>query len=784
MTRAGRVLCLCALAASALSLALLCAGEPRANGQATAPGARDAGAATKRAAVGARVDIDALLARMTIEEKAGQLSQLAGVNTKTGPGVPVTHEEDVAAGRAGSFLNVWGAETTRALQRIAVEKSRLHVPLLFAGDVIHGFRTLFPVPLAEAASWDVALAQRCARAAAVEASAAGLHWTFAPMVDVTRDARWGRVVEGAGEDPYLGAAFAVARVRGFADAPQGDPSFLLTTAKHFVAYGAAEAGRDYNTVDVSERALREIYLPPFRAALEAGASSVMPAFNEVAGIPMHAHVPLLRDLLRAQWGFQGLVVSDYTGIQELIAHGVAAGRPQAAELGFAATVDIDMVSAIYAQELPALVRSGRVPQQQLDTAVRRVLAAKQRLGLFEDPYRYSDVERERQRTLTAPLRALARQAGHEAIVLLKNERSLLPLKKDIATIAVVGALADDARSALGNWAAGAFAEDAVSVLQGIKRAVSPKTRVLYARGAAPESASTAGFAEAERAARAADLTIVVVGEREVMSGEAQSRSFIGLPGAQQALLERLSATGKPLVAVLMNGRPLSIGWMAEHVPAIVESWFLGVEMGNALADVLFGDVNPSGKLPMTFPRNVGQLPLYYDHKRTGRPPRAAERYTSKYNDVPWTPLYPFGHGLSYTTFRYAAPRLSADKLGPDERLTVSVTLQNTGKRAGEEVVQLYLRDDVASRTPPAMSLRGFARVALAAGASRDVTFTLDQEDFALLDASFQRVLEPGTFTVFVGGSSGELQQAQFTLSAGKVLQGQGPAIPRFLRAEK
>jgi beta-glucosidase len=572
-------------------------------------------------------------------------------------------------------------------------------------------------------------------------------------------------------------------VRGFQAAPPGDATFMLTTAKHFVAYGAAEAGREYNTVDVSERALRETYLPPFRAALEAGATTVMPAFNELAGVPMHAHAPLVRDLLRGQWGFQGVVVSDYTGIQELIAHGVAAGPPEAAELGMAATVDIDMVSGIYAQKLPDLVRSGRVSQQQLDAAVRRVLAAKQRLGLFEDPYRYSDVAREGQRTLTPALRALAREAGRKAIVLLKNERALLPLKKELGTLAVVGALAEDARSCLGNWEAGGHAEDAVTVLQGIKRAVSPKTRVLYARGAAPDSSSSAGFAEAERAVRAADLAIVVVGERESMSGEAQSRSFIGLPGAQQALLERLHATGKPIVAVLMNGRPLSIGWMAEHVPAIVESWFLGVETGHALADVLFGDANPSGKLPMSFPRNVGQLPLYYNHKRTGRPPKVAERYTSKYNDVPWTPLYPFGHGLSFTTFRYAAPRLSTDKLGPDDSLTVSVTLQNTGKRAGEEVVQLYLRDEVASRTPPVMTLRGFARVALAPGASRDVTFTLDQEDFAVLDASFQRVLEPGTFAVLVGGSSGELQKAQFTLTAGKTLAGEGSAIPRFMRGK-
>jgi beta-glucosidase len=764
------------LSSSALVLLLIYSTRPQARSQAK-PSSADAGPPARAAA---RFDIDGLLARMTLEEKAGQLSQLAGVATKTGPQVPATKEEDVVAGRVGSFLNVWGAETTRKLQRSAVEKSRLHVPLLFAGDVIHGFRTIFPVPLAETAAFDVALAQRCARAAAVEASAAGLHWTFAPMVDITRDARWGRVVEGAGEDPYLGSAFAVARVRGFQEAPRAEATAMLATAKHFVAYGAAEAGRDYNTVDISERALREIYLPPFRAALEAGAGSVMPAFNEVAGIPMHANAPLVRDLLRGQWGFNGVVVSDYTGVKELIEHGVADGPLAAAELGLAATVDIDMVSGIYASKLPELIRNGRLSQAQLDGAVRRVLEAKERLGLFEDPYRYSDRAREQKETLTPALRALAREAGQKAIVLLKNEGELLPLKKDVGTLAVVGALADDARSTLGSWEAGGRAQDAVTVLAGIRRAV-PKAHVLYARGAAPDSSSTAGFAEAERITRAADLTVVVVGEIESMSGEAQSRSYIGLPGAQEALLERLHATGKPIVAVLMNGRPLSIPWLAEHVPAVVEAWYLGVEMGHALADVLFGDVNPSGKLPMSFPRNVGQLPLYYNAKRTGRPPSIKERYTSKYTDVSWTPLYPFGHGLSYTSFRYAAPRLSRDKLGPDDSLTVTVTVQNTGKRAGEEVVQLYLRDDVASRTPPIMTLRGFARVALDAGASRDVTFTLEQEDLAVLDARFQRVLEPGTFTVFVGGSSAALQKAAFTLTAGKTLSGPGSAIPRFLR---
>ncbi|HEX6241137.1 MAG TPA: glycoside hydrolase family 3 N-terminal domain-containing protein [Polyangiales bacterium] len=725
--------------------------------------------------------VAALLARMTLEEKAGQLWQLPGVNSKTGPKVPTAREQDVRQGRVGSFLNVWGAETTRKLQQLAVEKSRLHVPLLFAADVIHGFRTTFPVPLAETASFDVELAQRCARAAAVEASAAGVHWSFAPMVDIARDARWGRVVEGSGEDPYLGAAFAVARVRGFQEAPAADATSLLATAKHFVAYGAGEAGREYNTVEVTDRSLHEVYLPPFRAALEAGAATLMPAFNEIGGVPMHAHAPLLRDLLRGQWGFDGIVVSDYTAINELLAHGIAGNAVGAGLAAFNASVDIDMVSSIYVDELPKLVRSGKVSQAQLDAAVVRVLAAKERLGLFDDPYRYHDAARERARTLTPELRALAREAGGKSIVLLKNEAQLLPLKKDLGTLAVVGALAADARSTLGSWEANGHAEDAVTVLDGIKRAVSPSTRVVYARGASPESTDESGFADAERAVREADATIVVVGETEDMSGEAHSRSSIALPGAQEALLRRLHATGKRLVVMLMNGRPLALPWVADNVPAILETWFLGVEMGNAAADVLFGDVNPSAKLPMSFPRSTGQAPLYYNAKRTGRPPLVKERYTSKYIDVPWTPQFPFGHGLSYTSFQYGAPRLSTKKLAADASLTVTVQVKNSGKRAGDEVVQLYLRDEVGSTTRPIMTLRGFARVSLKPGEARDLTFTLDQDDLAVLDAKFARVLEPGMFTVLVGGSSGSLQSAQFELTQGKTLQGPGSAIPRFLR---
>jgi beta-glucosidase len=725
--------------------------------------------------------IAALIARMTLEEKLGQLSQWSGGTTPTGPKAASGSENDIRAGRIGSFLGVWGADSTRRLQEIAVKESRLHIPLLFSYDVIHGLRTIFPVPLAESASFDPALAERTARAAAMEATAWGLHWNYAPMVDIARDARWGRGVEGAGEDPYLGAALAVARVRGFQAGDARDGTRLIATAKHFVAYGAAEAGRDYNSVDVSQRALREVYFPPFRAAVEAGVGSVMTAFNDVSGVPMHAHAELVQGTLRKAWGFHGIVVSDYTGIKELLTHGVARDRAHAGELALRATVDVDMISAIYGNDIAAQVKNGHVPMAQIDAAVRRVLVAKQQLGLFEDPFRYCDAARETARTFTPETRALARESAQESIVLLKNDRQTLPLRKEIATIAVVGALASDQRVVLGNWAALGEPREAVSVLDGIKQAVSPATRVIYARGASPTSTDRSGLDEAVAAARAADVVIAVVGETEDMSGEARSRSWLGLSGAQAALIERVHATGKPVVAVLMNGRPLALGWLHDHVPAIVEGWFLGNEAGHALADVLFGVVNPSGKLPVTFPRSTGQVPLYYAHKNTGRPPSMTDPYTSRYLDVPWTPLYPFGYGLSYTQFRYDVPQLSAAKLGPSDTLTVRVRLQNVGERAGTEVVQLYLRDDVGSTARPVQALRGFERVTLEPREARELTFTLDAEDFALLDDTWQRVVEAGTFTVMVGGNARDVQSQQFEITRSAKLVGPGSAIPRFLR---
>lgn len=704
--------------------------------------------------------IDSLLAQMTIEEKLGQLAQYSGQTLQTGPEMPPGGEEDVRAGRIGSFLNIYGAEATRAFQRIAVEESRLGIPLLFAHDVIHGFRTIFPIPVAEAAAWNPEADERSARVAAVEATAHGLHWTFAPMVDLARDPRWGRIVEGAGEDPYLASVLAAARVRGFQGTDLRDPSTLLACVKHFAAYGAAEGGRDYNVADISERTLREMYLPPYKAAVDAGAATVMAAFNEIAGVPAHADRRLLQDVLREEWGFDGMVVSDWTGVLELIAHGVAADRVEAGRLALKAGVDMDMISGIYGRDLPEVVREGRLDEALVDAAVRRVLEAKYRLGLFDDPYRYSDPAREQALTLTPEHRALAREIAQQSIVLLKND-GVLPLSKDVGTLAVIGPLADDGVTSLGGWAGAGRAEDAVTVLDGIRQAVSSGTRVLHVRGTDVTGTDTSGIAEAVAAARQADAVVLVLGETVEMSSEAGSRATLDLPGVQQQLVEAIHATGKPVIALLMTGRPLTVTWLDEHVPAVVQTWHLGVEMGNAVADILFGDVNPSGKLPVTFPRHVGQVPLYYNHKRTGRPADEAQRYTSKYVDLPFTPLYPFGYGLSYTTFEYANLRISPQVIHPAGTVTVQADVTNTGSRAGDEIVQLYIRDEVASVTRPVKELRGFERITLQPGETKTVTFTLGPEDLSFLDIHLEHVVEPGFFQVFVGPNSTEGLEGRF-----------------------
>lgn len=732
-------------------------------------------------AAGSRL-ADSLLALMTVDEKFGQLTMVPAQWNQTGPTAPAGGEQHVREGKIGSFLSFWGAAATRRMQRFAVEESRLRIPLLFAHDVIHGWRTVFPVPLGEAASFDPSLVERAARIAAEEATAHGIHWTFAPMVDIARDPRWGRIAEGAGEDTYLGAAMAAARVRGFQGTNLALPTALLATAKHFAAYGGAEGGRDYNTVDVSERTLWEVYLPPFEAAVRAGAGSIMASFNEIGGTPAHASAWLLTDVLRERWGFRGLVVSDWTGVQELLLHGVGPTRADVGARALRAGVDIEMSSDIYRSELPAALRAGQVPAAALDTAVHRVLRAKHALGLFDDPYRATDTTRERRVTLTAEHRAVARALAREAIVLLENDSlpgggRALPLRRTLRSIAVIGPLAADARSALGSWAGAGKAEDVVTVLAGIRGAVPAGTRVLAARGAPVDTVTSAGFSEAARLARSADAVVLVLGEREDMSGEAASRAFIELPGSQLQLAQtvvraaRAADAGKPVVVVLMNGRPLATPWLADSAGAVVESWFLGVEHGNAVADVLFGDYNPGGRLPVSVPRATGQVPLYYNHKPTGRPPAEKEKYTSKYLDVPWTPLYPFGHGLSYTSFRYSDLHVPAEIRAGDS-LVASVAVANTGDRAGDEVVLLFVRDDAASVTRPVRELRGFQRVFLEPGMSRTVRFVLRADDLALYDLGMRRIVEPGTFTVWAGS-----QEARFRVRGDTFVI--APAPPRF-----
>ncbi len=705
--------------------------------------------------------VDSLLAGMTLAEKLGQLNLVSADSNRVSAG----EVDSVRRGLIGGFFNLTGAEVTHAIQAVAVGESRLKIPLLFGEDVIHGYRTIFPVNLAEASTWDPDLVERASHAAGAEAAAAGVTWTFAPMVDIARDPRWGRIAEGAGEDPYLGAAMAAARVRGFQGSDLRARDAVLATAKHFAAYGAAEGGRDYNTAEVSERTLREIYLPPFRAAVRAGVGSIMSGFDDLDGVPASANRWLLTDVLRHEWGFQGLVVSDWTSINELREHGVAGSRADAGRLALEAGVDMDMESGIYVNELRSLVERHAIPMAAVDEAVRRVLRAKGALGLFDDPYHGATADGERAAILTPASRALARREADEAMVLLRNEGGALPLSPTLHTLAVIGPLADDAADALGPWHALGRAEDAITPLAGIKARVSPGTTVLYAAGCAIADSDTTGIPAAVEAARSADAVVAVLGEREWMSGEAASRSSLDLPGMQERLLEAIAATGKPVVLVLMAGRPLAVSWAAAHVPAILEAWFLGVETGPALADVLFGDVSPSGKLPVSVPRTVGQVPIYYDHMNTGRPGSDTSHYTSKYMDLPLGPLYPFGHGLSYTTFRFGDLKVSRPSITPAESLTVSVAVTNTGSLAGDEVVQLYVRDPVASVTRPVRQLEGFQRVSLKPGETRTVEFPLTPDRLGFYDQAMHFAVEPGTFQVFVGGSSEASLMGSFEVRA-------------------
>jgi beta-glucosidase len=695
--------------------------------------------------------IDALLAKMTLDEKIGQLTLYTTDWGSTGPTIREGYKNDIRSGACGNLFNSHTTTFVRELQRVAVEETRLKIPLLFGFDVIHGYKTIFPIPLGEAACWDLDLIERSAAVAAKEAAAAGLNWTFAPMVDVGRDPRWGRVMEGAGEDTYLGSRIAEARVRGTQGSKIGSATSLLACVKHYAAYGAPVAGRDYNTVDMSERFFREYYLPPYKAAVQAGAATVMTAFNDYDGVPASGNKYLINDVLRGEWGFKGFVVSDYTSINEMVNHGVVANEQEAGELAFNAGLDMDLQGGIYQDYLKKSVEVGRVKMKDIDASVRRVLELKFALGLFDDPYRFCNAEHEKNTLLASEHRALAREIARESVVLLKNERNVLPLRRD-QKIALIGPLADNKSELIGNWNGAGNANDCVSLAEAL-RPLAPTVSA----GCALEGQDRSGFAAAVQAAQKADVVVVAVGEGAMMSGEAAARSELGLPGIQEDLVLELVATGKPVVVILMNGRPLVLPRIADKATAILEAWWLGTETGNALSDVLFGDYNPSGKLPMTFPRSVGQVPIYYNSKSTGRPYNPDSKWTSRYIDVVNSPQWPFGFGLSYTTFAYSDPVAAKDK-AIRNNVEVTCSVQNTGKVAGEEVVQLYLHDPVASVTRPVKELKAFKKVMLQPGESKQVVFRLHDVDFSFYRRDMSFGSEPGTYEIFVGGSSESLKK--------------------------
>jgi len=707
--------------------------------------------------------VEALLRQMTLDEKVGQLNQLSGKDFSTGPGSDKVRdiERDIREGKIGSMLNIRGAAETRRVQALALQ-SRLHIPLLFGLDVIHGYRTVFPVPLGEAASWDLDAIEESARIAAREASAAGVHWTFAPMVDIGRDPRWGRVMEGAGEDTYLGSRIAAARVRGFQGQKLGGLESVMATAKHFAGYGAAIAGRDYNAVDMSEHQLYETYLPPFKAAADAGVATFMNSFNTLNGIPATGNAMLQRDILKGRWGFKGFVVSDWGSVREMVVHGYANDLPDAAAKAITAGSDMDMESGAYSSSLAKLVRSGRVDVALVDDAVRRVLTKKFELGLFDDPYRFSDPAREKAALADPRHRAAARRIAAESMVLLKNDGRVLPLRKDARSIAVIGPLADARRDLEGGWIVDSNAATMASLVDAVRAHAGPGTRVAYAAGCDVACRGTDGFAAALDVARAADVVVLAVGESWDMSGEAKSRADIGLPGRQAELFDALKAIGKTPVVVIMAGRPLIFENVAEGANAILYAWHPGSEGGNAIADVLFGDVNPSAKLPMTFPRNMGQIPIGYQQYQTGRPvlDNGNSVYRSAYIDSPNTPRYAFGHGLSYTRFAYGDLRLSSTRMAPDGKITLQFTLTNSGRVAGAEVVQLYLRDPVASVVRPVKELKGFQRIVLKPGEHRTVSFTIDRDTLSFFDRKLAWGAEPGTFELMVGSASDDIRLRQ------------------------
>jgi len=705
--------------------------------------------------------VEDLLKQMTLEEKIGQLNQYTGDNTVTGPlTINPNKKEEIKSGKIGSMLNVMGSTYTRQYQEYAIQ-SRLKIPLLFGLDVIHGYKTTFPIPLAEAASWDLSAIELGARIAATEAAASGIHWTFAPMVDIGRDPRWGRVMEGAGEDTYLGSKIAFARVKGFQGEKLGELNAVMACAKHFAAYGAAVGGRDYNSVDMSERMLWETYLPPFKAAIDAGAATFMNSFNDINGIPATGNKYLQRDILKEKWGFKGFVVSDWGSIGEMIAHGYSKDAKEAALQAITAGSDMDMESNAYRFNLEQLVKEKKVSLALIDDAVKRILHKKFELGLFDDPYRFCNLERQNQALNNPEHTKIARDIAKKSIVLLKNEINVLPLSKSIKSIAFIGPMVKPKRINHGFWAVDLKEIDStyiVSQWDGLKNKVGKNTKLLYAKGCGVENTSKEGFQEAVDIASQADVVILSIGEAWNMSGEAKSRSNIHLPGVQEDLVKELQKTGKPIVILINAGRPLIFNWIADNMPTIVYTWWLGSEAGNAIADVLFGDYNPSGKLPMTFPREEGQIPIYYNHFNTGRPSVNEDKiYKSAYIDLPNSPKFPFGYGLSYTSFAYSDLKLSKQKMKSNETIEVSFTLTNTGKFIGEEVVQLYLRDKVGSVVRPIVELKDFNKIKLEVGESKTIKFSIDNQKLSFYNEKLVFDSEIGDFDIMIGSSSTDIR---------------------------
>lgn len=706
--------------------------------------------------------VDSVLKLMTLEEKIGQMNQYNDDHVATGPVTPDNNKiAQIKNGQVGSLLNTVGVERTRSWQQIAMQ-SRLKIPLLFGQDVIHGYKTTFPIPLAEACSWDMDAIQLTARIAATEASAAGIHWTFAPMVDIARDPRWGRVMEGPGEDTYLGSQIAYARVKGFQGNKSGDINAVMACVKHFAAYGAAIGGRDYNSVDMSDRMLWETYLPPFKSAVDAGAATFMNSFNDLNGVPATGNKYLQRDILKGKWGFTGFVVSDWGSIGEMINHGNVKNQYEAALSAITAGSDMDMESRCYKNSLVQLVKDGKVPIALIDDAVRRILRKKFELGLFDDPYKFCNEARE-QAALNNPEHVkVAREAGAKSIVLLKNKNDLLPLSKNTKTIAFIGPLVKAVKQNKGFWdveVPGVDSNYIVTQWEGLQNKVGSGTSLLYAKGCDIEGTNKDGFAEAVAIAKQSDVVILSIGERRDMSGEAKSRSNLGIPGVQEELLKELLATGKPVVVLINAGRPLVFNYTADNAPAILYTWWLGSEAGNAIADVLFGDYNPSAKLAMTFPRSVGQIPIYYSHFNTGRPATndSNRHYNSSYNDESIFPKFEFGYGLSYTSFQYSNFQMSRKKMKANEQIEVSVTITNSGKYNGEEIVQLYLRDKVGSIVRPVQELKDFQKISLKAGEARTIKFVINKEKLSFYNQQLQWVAEPGDFDLMIGASSKDIR---------------------------